>query len=438
MKKLGHTIRWAVAAAAALAGLVRADIIHLRSGKVEGTIVTRTKTELVVETAAGKVTLDPADVVKIERKSSPLELYREMARTVGEQDAEGHFRLGRWCLDQRLFGEANREFRTTIALDPDHKQARARLGYVLRDGKWMTRAEARRADGFVRHNDEWVTEEQRDNAKSRQALVAWRKRLRRVIAKKPTSEGAVARRVAAALGDKPREAAHAALRSLLGDMTKEAGESRRDHTCAARAALVRAVADEGSAEAIALLRRTAIADDDEAVRSVAVEALAPRKDIDDTAYFVRLLREFSSVRYRVLGDKKSRRLARRVLRRAARVLGRLGDPRAVPALANAMVVCFHIAEDKDDPPPMTIGFSSSTLVGGGILSDGQGNQFVTPISEGSNFGLGGSQPEKRVESGFFFNEDAYFALRKLTGKDFGQDKRAWLAWWYRNRHELAD
>jgi len=414
-----------------------ADIIHLRTGRVEGMIVKRTATELVVETTAGKVTLNPADVVRIERRSSPLELYREMASKVGAKDAEGHFRLGLWCLDQRLFGEANREFRATIALDPNHKVARERLGYVQRDGKWLTRDEAKRADGFVRHNDKWVTQEQRSNAKHRRALASWRKRLRRVVSARPTTEQAVARRWAAALGEEPDEVAHAALRSLLREMTDDARKSRRDPTSGARLAMVRLIAAQGGAEAIALLRRTAVADGQESVRTVAVEALAGRKNIDDTAYFVRLLRQFSGARYRVRGDKKSRATARRVLRHAAVALGRLGDARAVPALANALIVRFHIAEDKEDVPPMTIGFSSSNLVGGTMLSDGLGGQFVTPIAEGSNFGLGGSEAERKVESGFYFNEAAYYALRTLTGKDLDQDKRAWLAWWYRNRHELV-
>ena len=184
------------------------------------------------------------------------------------------------------------------------------------------------------------------------------------------------------------------------------------------------------------MRRTAIADPDHQVRSVAITQLKVQKSVDNTAYLVGLLRTFSGERYRVRGNKKSRALARRILRRAAEALGLLGDPRAVPALANAMVVQFYIPENKEEMPPMNIGFSNTTNVGGHVITDQHGNQFVMPATEGQNFGVGGDDREKRIESGYFFTEAAYTALRKLTGRDYTHDKRKWLAWWYRNRHDI--
>jgi hypothetical protein len=38
----------------------------------------------------------------------------------------------------------------------------------------------------------------------------------------------------------------------------------------------------------------------------------------------------------------------------------------------------------------------------------------------------------------YFYDAAYSALRKLSSGDFGHDKRKWLAWWYRNRHDVVD
>lgn len=422
-----------------IAGLAPADIIHLKAGKVEGIIVKKTDTELVVETTAGKVTLDPADVVKIERKSSPLELYREMAREVKTGDADGHFKLGLWCLDGRLYREANGEFRKAIAIEPSHKGARERLGYVLKDGKWMTHSEAKRADGFVKHGDRWMTQEQRDRLERRAAVVAWGKRIQAAIAKKPVREDAIAARIAALLRGRDGEPAQMALRLTLRDLIKEAQEARRDRTCPARIALVEAVGDQEAAEATALVRWAAIADPDDGVRGVATGVLRAQKDVDNTACFVGMLRHFTGSRFRIKGDKKARATARRVLRRAAEALDQLGDARAVPALADAMVVRFHIPEqqNKDELPPMNIGFSNNTFVGSNVTTDQHGNQFVMPVTEGSNWGTD-DEAKKRVDTGFFFNDAAYSALRKLTRQDFGHSKHKWLAWWYRNRHDIVD
>jgi len=436
MKRLGNLAVWVVGVVVAWATMAVGDIIHLKAGKVEGTIVRRTATELVVETTAGKVTLNPAEVVRIERKSSPLDLYREMAKQVDPDDGEGHYKLGLWCLDQKLFRKAGEEFRRAIALDPNHKGARERLGYVLRDGQWLTRAEAKQAEGFVRHEGQWVTEEERDADVRREAVNAWRRRLHRAVDRKPMSEEAVSRRIALALGGRSTEVTDAAVRAVLYDLIKEANDKRRDRSYAARVALVEAIGLQKSPKAVELLRRAAILDPDDTVRAVAVQALAPRKSVDDTAYFVGLLRAYCQPRYRVRGDKKARRLARRVLLRASQALGDLGDSRAIPALASYLVVRFHIAENKDEIPPMTIGFSTSAYVGGSVISDSQGNQYVLPVSEGSNFGLGQDESLKKPESAFFFNDAAYGALRKLTRMDFGHDKSSWLAWWYRNRHEF--
>jgi len=419
-------------------GSASADIIHLKTGKVEGVVVKRTDTELVVETRAGKVTLKVADVVKIEPKATPFEVYREMAAKVADNDADGHFALGLWCTDHKLFREARRAFEKAIAIKPDHKSAREKLGYVLKDGKWMTRAEARKADGFVRYKGKWVTHEERENAERRKAIHAWARRLSRAISKGPMTPEAVGARITAALGDRAGKDADVALRVILHEKTKEALVAKRDRGVAARIALADAVAAQNRVEASELLRRVAIEDPSADVRAVAVKALAAQKSIDNTAYFVGLLRKFTGARYRVRGTARTRNLARRVLRRASEALGELGDARAVPTLARSMIVQFVITRSSDEIPPMSVGVGRTNVAGATVVSDAHGNQFVVPATKTSNIDFGSGGRERRPEDGLFFNEAAYQALRRLTGQDFGHDKRAWLGWWYRNRHEFED
>ena len=439
MKSLSRGIAWGIISLAALLGSAVADIIHLKSGKVEGTILSKTDTEIVVQTTVGKITLNAADVVSIERKSTPMQVYREMAAKLGAKDADGHFALGLWCTDQKLFGEAHKQYEAAIAIDPNHKSAREKLGYVLKDSKWLTRTQAKEAEGFVRMGDAWVTPEQRDAALNKDAANSWVRRLRATIAKGQMTADAVTVRVTACLGDKAGEPGEIALRTVFAEMIKSAQDARREREGEARIALLELINQQKGPEALDHVRRAAIGDPSDAVRGVAVKRLAAQKAVENTAYFVGLLREYTGPRYRLAGDKRARSIARRVLRRAAEALGELGDPRAIPALADAMFVRFFIPENADDtPPPMTLGFSNTRVGGATTVTDSRGNRYEVPVTDGTNYGLGGADPEREVEDPLFFNDGAYSALRKLSGQDFSHDKRAWLAWWYRNRFNFEE
>ncbi|MBM4031689.1 MAG: hypothetical protein FJ291_07870 [Planctomycetes bacterium] len=415
-----------------------ADVVHMKSGgRVEGAILSRTDAELVVQTSAGKVVLKMAEVDRIEVKASPLDVYREMAAKVKDDDADGHYNLGLWCQDQKLFREGRGEFEKTIALDPNHKGARAKLGYVLRDGKWLTDAEAKKAEGLVRVGEKWVTEDERVRGEQREAVAAWARRFRQLVAARPTSEQAVAKRVLDAIGERPRDIPHAALHIVLEELIKESIEASRDRTGDARLALVGVLADSRGPDAADILRKAAVRDIDGRVRAAAIKALAAQKDPENTAYFVGLIQRFTSPRVRLGSDKAGRATARRVLRRASEALAGLRDPKAIPALAGAISVYFAFPEKADEMPPLNISFGNTALADMAIVRDAFGRQVAVPITENSNWGLDASL-EREAEDPFFFNEAAYNALRTLTGQDFSHDKRAWLAWWYRNRHNLED
>jgi hypothetical protein len=416
-----------------------ADVIHLKTGKVEGTVVEQNDTHVVIETKVGKVTFRRADVVRIEEKESPLDVYAKMAAQLADDDADGHFSLGRWCTDRRLYREARRHYEKVLAIDTNHAGARQRLGYVLKNGKWMTHTEAKEADGFVKHNGKWMTAEERDELLHRKAVSHLLSRLQRVVddARRYDADQ-LAERFEAALGREPGVPGDMALRAMLQKLSREAGKAKRDRTYTERVALLTLLARQGSEQSNELMRRTAIIDREPTVREAAVLLLVRQKDVANTAWFVRLLRVFSGERYRLRGSKKTRAMARRGLYRAAEALGALNDPKAIPALANALIVRFHIPQNTDEIPPMTLGFSTGGLAGPGtVVTDSRGNQFVVPVTENTNWGLGDEELEQ-VEDPTFFNEAAYSALRKLTGQDFGQDKRRWLSWWYRNRHEYED
>ena len=59
-----------------LAALVRADVVELRTGRIQGKIIEESEGQLVVQTEAGRVTINRADVVNIHRGMTPRETYQ--------------------------------------------------------------------------------------------------------------------------------------------------------------------------------------------------------------------------------------------------------------------------------------------------------------------------------------------------------------------------
>jgi hypothetical protein len=171
---------------AAWSGAAWGDIFYLSGGTtVEGELVQNRGTEFVVKIGSGGTMAIPAaQVEKIEAAPSPQEQYRTKAAAVA-QTAAAHVELAKWCATKHLTAESEAEYERALALDGENGAARAALGFVKRDGVWMTRqaaAEAAaRASGapeglavrdvnFVARQKDWQKKfEQLD----REALAGW-------------------------------------------------------------------------------------------------------------------------------------------------------------------------------------------------------------------------------------------------------------------------
>jgi len=108
-----------------------ADIIYLQGGGViVGRIVDRDEECLVVLMRGGaRVTVSLERVVKVE-EGEPEEIYRRKAAHIRSGDADAHFRLGLWCEKVRLLEQARDEFEKALVLDPNHQDARRKLGFL--------------------------------------------------------------------------------------------------------------------------------------------------------------------------------------------------------------------------------------------------------------------------------------------------------------------
>ncbi|MCA9322164.1 MAG: hypothetical protein KDB53_15590, partial [Planctomycetes bacterium] len=91
--------------------------------------------------------------------------------------------LAQWCEDEKLPGPMKLEAQAIVDLDPDCEDARAMLGQVSVDGRWMREAAAKSARGEVKIGGVWypAAEAERRLASRRRAraLASLERRINR-------------------------------------------------------------------------------------------------------------------------------------------------------------------------------------------------------------------------------------------------------------------
>ncbi|MFC1706702.1 CAP domain-containing protein [Planctomycetota bacterium] len=131
----------------AFAGRLLADVIHLNTGGViRGEIVEETEEEVHVKTLAGVTTVFREDIDRIERGKNTDEVYRRKLAALSGDDVDGHFELALWLKKVRMDKESRALLEKVVKLEPNHLGARMELGFVLRQGGWVTGDEAARID----------------------------------------------------------------------------------------------------------------------------------------------------------------------------------------------------------------------------------------------------------------------------------------------------
>ncbi len=165
---------------ALLGSLALADVVVLKDGRrIEGKVVRKTETEIVVETAVGEMKFPRSEVKEIIEKKTRDEEYEE--RLEACESAEDFYQLGRWCQRNRLKRRAEKLFRRAIEKDPDHAGARKELGFVRHGDDWVTPEERDRriaaeyeaemkAKGFVRFEGRWVSPEEKAHLEKGEVL----------------------------------------------------------------------------------------------------------------------------------------------------------------------------------------------------------------------------------------------------------------------------
>ncbi len=175
----------------------RADAIYLQGGRVlEGT-ATIEGDKVTVQLESGRMSFSRAEVERIEKRTAPLDEVARREKDLAKDDVAGMLELASYCNEHNLLNKERRLLERVLALQPDHAEARHRLGYVREDNKWVLRSEqlrkerlaeqARRGSDLERKRQQLQVEEaqlQRDRAEAQ--LRAERERSQQVTQQQPS------------------------------------------------------------------------------------------------------------------------------------------------------------------------------------------------------------------------------------------------------------
>ena len=153
---------------------VRADVVHLKAGRLLEGEVRPVGPDGTVEVRMGGgavVRVKQSDILRIDRKPSPTQLFDARFKNLPEGEIEPLVELlvlGREALLRKRSRKAAEHI---LKIDPNHELARWTLGYVVFRNRWVLEAGLRKRNDLVRVDGEWMT---REGKKRRQREAARR------------------------------------------------------------------------------------------------------------------------------------------------------------------------------------------------------------------------------------------------------------------------
>jgi hypothetical protein len=394
---------------------VSADTIRLEGGRtIRGQILEDKSTgdSLVVklQVGNGEVTISRGQIQEIIRENGPLQEYEAIKEKY--QDTPGdQFALAMWCEAHKLAKQRRVHLQRVIELDPEHVEAHEKLGYLRRDGKWMTANELKEAKGLVKFGGRYVTPQEKEilELKKRQDEEEreWHARVRMWKGWLTGNDPSKAR-----LGEERLQAIEDphAIEALVGHLGKDSDESIRILMCGI---LGNISGDVATAE---LIKRSII-DVSANVRWAAIDALAARAD-------PQALRS-------LLGVLKSEHNT--VIRRAAEALGALGDASAVPALIDVLVTKHKQVVVRQGGASFIGGQTPAVVDFEPVVAPGV--VAFNPIIGYQMQGIGLSAPSQEIVTVQVENDEVRQALNQLTEEDFGFNQAAWRGWMANQRRK---
>jgi len=358
------------------------------------------RTIVEIKRSDGTVIQLAKDQVKFIRR--PKEAHAEYLAKKSQMPntVEAHWEMQQWCrdhLDSRLINgpsdlgpERRFHLQEILKLDPDHKQARAFLGFSKEKGVWTNLEQKRLGHGFVRNDKRWMTREDlaletADEAWKDQQ-INWTRRLKKLRSGNGRDAEAIAE-----LAKLEDPAAIEPLIELLGSEKSEEW----------RFIYLNALGNIRSPQASRAICDFAVTQENPTFREHCISRL--KMDYVDR----RAATQYLTSRY-LKSDNND------IVNRAGFVIGELESFSAVGPLIDALVT-EHIV---DNP-----------------LAKDPGSISPTFSNQGNGFSTGSSVPKKLKLTQH--NHAVADALRRITKADFEFDEASWKHW-FAQQHSLID
>ncbi len=417
-----------LAAGAVLAGdgVARADLIKLSSGgELRGKIVKgrATRESVTLETLSGAVvTVSRAEMQFLTMRPVAVEEYESRARKLPET-AEAHWEMADWCKQKALLKQRETHLRRVVELAPDHDQAHQMLGHVLTKSGWTSRDEMMERQGYVKHRGKYITTQELElvekTESERQDEKAWFQKVK--------LWSGWLRGTAASNPDKPREGWQA-LESINDPhaapaVTHYLSEHERREV---RLLAVKILSHVGGDKAVPGLVKLSLKDGDHDIRYQALQGITPAQHTRALPMYVKELKnDFNPV-----------------VRRAGAALGILGGDKAVNPLIDALVTTHSYQVRVPGTSQQSYSFSTDGSFGGGnSLSPDLQAQIAAGQFPNGVIVLDGTPGSIQSKTKLVTvtvnhqNAEVLTALQKLTGKNFGYDKRTWHLWWAAEKNQ---
>ena len=384
-------------------------ILKKDGGRLEGEVLNEKSdgNQVTIKTRFGTVSLPRTEIREVQLAAKLQESYEQRKKKT-PSTADDQYELALWCLEQKLVKEYKVHLQRVLELDPEHEEARKRLGYERRGDKWLSEEEAKSADGYVKYRGKWMLPQERVKAEADRDSDKRRQDLGRLIrgaqhglrATGKTERMAEAREELLAIKDP------AAITLLMTIMNKKGTDNERRLLVD----VLNGIEGEESTNAILEI---ALTDKVAGNRQAAIEALEPRKSAPLVA--------------KVAGKLKSNE--NQEVRHAADILAKLGDSSVVPPLVDALISTHQRIHDPSMEEKLdALAAPSVRTVETVILPDGTMVRRHIPYNVGPNLNLGPNIPDRQVIVTEQKNGEVLDALIALTGENFGFNKSAWLDW----------
>ena len=396
-------------------GAASADIVRLNDGgAVRGTIVSRPNGDgITVESLTGvTITVSRDDVAALNRRPIEAELYVDKAAAVADTVA-AHRELAEWARSEGLRSAYREQLQEVIRLEPDDESARKSLGYVVHEGRWMTRDEIKMAEGFIQVGRKWVTPAEAalmtEIDETSERAKAWYPKAIDMRRRLKTAFGQERKHLLDEIAFNDDRDALAAWRKIFA--------SHPD--VAIRTAYIVALSKWGHPQVVKPLAAMAVEDISDDVRQTAIDAV-PRKHSTFAAQaLVRWLNDDDNI----------------IIRRAAYAIGEIGDPAVTGRLVRSLQTGhWKTVQYIDNTPAFgrsgnNIGYTGSPLLPPEVEAGLRTGQYP--------YGVNVTPPANRVRTKrvriLVRNEEVLKALIKTTGQNFGYNELAWTSWWRRTR-----